>query len=195
MLTGLILGLSSCTNKTNQVEQSTEKLHSFFIVDNKLYAVGTLYDYQFEGVLVRELNRFLTTPLTNKINMMEVRFEVKEAPKVQGSYYIELAQEGLSEKELDQLVREFGFYIGHDNVRKNYSADGQLVRLADRDDILQKFRFKQPLEADFIRYETVNTFDKDTAVSVIKLPLTVAKTVIELPVRTFWLMGCATYGC
>lgn len=192
----LLFGLVGCTSQT-ELDVKTEKLHSFLIVENKLYAVGELHDYEFENKLVTELNHFLQSPFANKIQGIEVAFAIKDSPNVKGSYQVSLSPKALSEQEMEKLKTDFGFELDAEQLIKTYHADGKVVKLANREEILQKFRFKQPLDATLTYYNTRNQMNAvaEGAISIVMLPVGIAASVIALPVFVIWVASCAYHDC
>lgn len=77
ILITLIFGLSACSSSDNKVEIKQEKLYSFLIVQDKLYAVGEHHDYQFEHDLVEKLDSFLKSPYEKFISEIEINLDVK----------------------------------------------------------------------------------------------------------------------
>ncbi|MDW1122590.1 hypothetical protein P2M42_10475 [Mannheimia haemolytica] len=193
MLITLIFGITACFSSLEFDESKQEKINSFLIVGNKLYVVGELHDYEFEHQQVAELNNFLKSLIANKIKSVEANFEVKESKKVEGSYRIILDGKSLTESERSTVMNTFHFNSAQ-NPSITYQAEGNLVKLANREELLQKFRFKQALEAN-VRYYKMKSGLQNTAegaLSIVMLPVAV---VAVLPFYMFWVGACATYGC
>lgn len=189
MLITLLFELVSCTSQT-ELDIKNEKFHSFLIVENKLYAIGELHDYEFENNLVRELNDFLQSPFVNKIQAIEISLSIKDSPNVTGSYKVLLSPQTFSEREIEKLKTDFGFELYPEQLIKTYHADGKVVKLANRAEILQKFRFKQPLDATLTYYNTTLTEHPAlSAFSPILLPIGI---IIYIPVA---MIGCAMSRC
>lgn len=199
MLIALMFGVTACSSSLEFDESKQEKIHSFLIVENKLYVVGELHDYEFEHQQVTELNNFLKSLIANKIKSVEANFKVKESQKVEGRYSIILDGKALTESERNTVINAFHFNSAQ-NPSITYQAEGNLVKLANREELLQKFRFKQPLDARVHYYKTKsglqNTADRalDGVLAVAMIPVA---AVLVVPMMIVWGVACAgsTGGC
>lgn len=193
MLITLIFGITACSSSLEFDESKQEKINSFLIVGNKLYVLGELHDYEFEHQQVTELNNFLKTLIANKIKSVEANFNVNEAPKVEGSYRITLDGKTLSESERNTVINTFNFNSAQ-NPSITYQSEGKLVKLANREELLQKFRFKQPINATVRYYKTKSGLQNtaEGALGVVMLPVAV---VVAVPFYMFWVGACAVHGC
>ncbi|MFA9500616.1 hypothetical protein ACERCG_09370 [Mannheimia sp. E30BD] len=185
----ICFGLVGCSVFSDKPLTQTKRdnLQSFLIVQNKLYIVGELHDYQFEHDLVTQLNHFLKSPYANHIEQVEAQFIIEKSPKVEGEYKVYLSGDKLKPTDRARLKSEFSFNDAAGSMMyRSYKANGQIVKLANRNEILQKYRFKKPIEARVIYYE----FESDTSAGEIALaavtypitiPLAIAAGVALLP--------------
>lgn len=189
----LVLGLSACSSSLEFDDSKQEKLLSFLIVENKLYVVGELHDYEFENQQVNELNTFLKSQIANKIKSVEANFRVKNSSNVEGEYRIQLDGERLSENERNKAVNDFKF-TSNQNPYITYRADGKLVKLGNRNELLHQFRFKDPIDAT-VRYYKTRSGLQNTAEGVLGVIILPVAVVAVLPMYMFWVGACAIYGC
>lgn len=187
----LVFTLTGCAyfSKPQHTHTEQEKLKSFLIVQDKLYIVGQLHDYQFENDLVTQLDRFLKSPYANQIKDIRIQFVTDgyQPADVEGEYGVFVSGDKLTPSDRAQLKAEFGFDdVSSNMMYRSYKANGKIVRLTNRNEILQKYRFKQPLEAKLIYEFYPGSEDKrEAALAIasapITIPLFIAKTLILLP--------------
>lgn len=186
----LVFTLTSCAYFSSKplTQTKQENLQSFLIVQDKLYIVGQLHDYQFENDLVTQLDRFLQSPYANQIEDIRIQFVIEKSPIVEGEYGVFVSGDKLKPSDRAKLKAEFGFNDASSNMMyRSYKANGKVVQLTNRKEILQKYRFKQPLEAKVIYYEFDSTSEEkmETALAIatapVTIPLAVAAGVVLLP--------------
>lgn len=196
VLLTLIFGITACSSSVDFDGSKQEKINSFLIVGNKLYVVGELHDYEFEHQQVTDLNNFLKNPIANKIKYVDASFNIKGTSKVEGSYRIILDGKALTQSEKNTVINTYKFNSAQ-NPSITYQAEGNLVKLANREELLQKFRFKQPLEATLRYYKTKsglqNTVEGvlDGVATIVMIPVGV---VVYVPMMAVWGVACATSG-
>lgn len=197
----MALALTGCAYFSSKplTQTKQENLQSFLIVQDKLYIVGQLHDYQFENDLVSQLDRFLKSSYANQIEDIDVQFVIEKSPVVEGEYKVYLSGDKLKPNDRVKLKAEFGFNDASSNMMyRSYKANGKVVQLTNRNEVLQRYRFKRPLEAKVIYYEFDSTSDEkmETALGIAALPITIPMAVVGAVILVpLLLVGCATSQC
>lgn len=192
MCMALSLGLSGCAYLAGipLTETKDEQLHSFLIVQNKLYIVGERHDYQFESDLVGQLNHFLKSPYAKHTEEVKAQFIIEKHPVVDGEYGVFLSGDKLKPADRAKLKADYGFNnASNDLMYRKYEAKGKVVKLENRAEILQKYRFKKPMAAKVIyhEYELSSDQKREIALGVaaapVMVPLAVVAGVVALPIQ------------
>ena len=193
ILITLIFGLSACSSSDNKGEIKQEKLYSFLIVQDKLYAVGEHHDYQFEHDLVEKLDSFLKSPYEKFISEIEINLDVKlGGSTVEGTYrvYVDMSKQTKSQQQ--KLIDDYGFAHSNGKLYKSYRAEGKVVKLQNRDEILQKYRFQKPLDARLV-YSGELSEGAEVALAILVMPVTIPLAlvvgVVALPFQLVCLGG------
>ncbi|XDZ50242.1 hypothetical protein AB8Q18_08525 [Neisseriaceae bacterium CLB008] len=200
--------LSSCVTSTVYKHSREESIQAVFIQGDKLYAAGPEFEYEFNGNSVIRLQSFLNSTYKNKILFTTANFwdYTKNTNEIRGNYSIYLDKEIFTKEEVDDLVKNYKFGIVNvlgtegtkamnkllpdRNINKpllsgNYYLEGRVVKLDNRDELLEKYLLKKPLEV------TVESYGKEVSVNgkAILGPMLVA------PAFIMWGVACKTQGC
>lgn len=158
----LMISCSSNSSKTSE----NETLRALIFSQNKLYVVGRIHDYEFNNEQqVADFQKFLQSPFAKRISKAEADITIVENSEdennIHGWYEIEFDPNKLTTAERHTLVNDFAF---HDTtyrfevpvlVRK-YASEGKLVKLTNRNEILQKSSLPTPLnvKVDYVTHST-----------------------------------------
>ena len=162
-------------------------IKSFFIADNRIYAIGQLNSYQFNSKDNRDtaqLIKLLESPYTKNISSVkidEIRKNVK-TNEVEAFLSIYFNHQNLTKTQLDELYNINSPY--RDGRRMFFSMNnGNLVDIKNKNEILQKAKLIQPLETKYVEFSnekeiSINKLNKEeAALSAIIIPF----AIIGLP--------------
>lgn len=155
----LALSLSACkVTKKIELESSRETILAFAVADDKLYGVGKLHSYQFK--YPRDLKKFMKNLDTSKLEMVgidDIQYNV-ETQKISTVLRFRFKDEG------KRSVESF--------VLKN----GEIVELANRDEILKIGKLKYPMKAIFKPYKT----ESERSAEPLLIPFIIPFKLVEL---------------
>lgn len=182
--------LLSCVTADQQYKELSSKkevIKSFFIADNRIYAIGQLNSYQFnskDNGNTAQLIKLLESPYTKNISSVkidEIRKNVK-TNEVEAFLSIYFNHQNLTKAQLDELYNINSPY--RDGRRMFFSMNnGNLVDIKNKNEILQKAKLIQPLETKYVEFSnekeiSINKLNKEeAALSAIIIPF----AIIGLP--------------
>ena len=156
--------LFGCTTNKKEISKQTEVIQAFFIANNNIYAVGNLNSYQFSSSKSENVQHFI-----NFLNSKDMR-AFKEAHidriekntednSIEAYIFIELDSKKLTEKE--RLFNKRDVYKSSQGNHDLFFriSHGELVKLQNKDEILNKGKLSKPLKTNLIEYMNTREFD------------------------------------
>lgn len=187
LITTFLLGCVTEDQQYKELSSKKEVIKSFFIADNRIYAIGQLNSYQFnskDNGNTAQLIKLLESPYTKNISSVkidEIRKNVK-TNEVEAFLSIYFNHKNLTKAQLDELYNINSPY--RDGRRMFFSMNnGNLVDIKNKNEILQKAKLIQPLETKYVEFSnekeiSINKLNKEeTALSAIIIPF----AIIGLP--------------
>ena len=187
LIATLLLGCVTADQQYKESSSKKEVIKSFFIADNRIYAIGQLNSYQFnskDNGDTAQLIKLLESPYTQNISFVkidEIRKNVK-SNKVEAFLSIHFNHKNLTKAQLDELYNINSPY--RDGRRMFFSMNnGNLVDIKNKNEILQKAKLIQPLETKYVEFSnekeiSINKLNKEeAALSAIMIPF----AIIGLP--------------
>ncbi|EXI63287.1 hypothetical protein [Mannheimia granulomatis] len=83
-----------------------------------------------------------------------------------------------------QALQKLGFEFNHSKeyLWKSYAGlGGKITRFKNREEMLEKYKFKQPIIAKVKSYQKNIEFSFDDTIAVIAAPITIPASIILLP--------------
>lgn len=207
----LVLFLSSCSSY-NEIDRDksgeTVEIRSTFITDDKLYVFTDSNDYQFEDSDVDKLKNFAASKYNEKIFYFSSTLNVINE-NISGNYIVYIDPRHLSKDEIDDLTDNYDFsirnYIENNDTEKfkklipdyqnkyfligYYNADGKIINISNRDELISKYALKKPITATVNYYHKRLEFSqksKDVAI----MPLQAMTLLIIAPVYLIIMATC-----
>lgn len=187
LIATLLLGCVTADQQYKELSSKKEVIKSFFIADNRIYAIGQLNSYQFnskDNGNTAQLIKLLESPYTKNISFVkidEIRKNVK-SNEVEAFLSIYFNHKNLTKAQLDELYNINSPY--RDGRRMFFSMNnGNLVDIKNKNEILQKAKLIQPLETKYVEFSnekeiSINKLNKEeAALSAIIIPF----AIIGLP--------------
>ena len=187
LIATLLLGCVTADQQYKELSSQKEVIKSFFIADNRIYAIGQLNSYQFnskDNGNTAQLIKLLESPYTKNISFVkidEIRKNVK-SNEVEAFLSIHFNHKNLTKAQLDELYNINSPY--RDGRRMFFSMNnGNLVDIKNKNEILQKAKLIQPLETKYVEFSnekeiSINKLNKEeVALSAIIIPF----AIIGLP--------------
>lgn len=187
LIATLLLGCVTADQQYKELSSQKEVIKSFFIADNRIYAIGQLNSYQFnskDNGDTAQLIKLLESPYTQNISFVkidEIRKNVK-SNEVEAFLSIHFNHKNLTKAQLDELYNINSPY--RDGRRMFFSMNnGNLVDIKNKNEILQKAKLIQPLETKYVEFSnekeiSINKLNKEeAALSAIMIPF----AIIGLP--------------
>ena len=187
LIATLLLGCVTVDQQYKELSSKKEVIKSFFIADNRIYAIGQLNSYQFnskDNGNTAQLIKLLESPYTKNISFVkidEIRKNVK-SNEVEAFLSIYFNHKNLTKSQLDELYNINSPY--RDGRRMFFSMNnGNLVDIKNKNEILQKAKLIQPLETKYVEFSnekeiSINKLNKEeVALSAIIIPF----AIIGLP--------------
>jgi len=187
LITTFLLGCVTEDQQYKELSSKKEVIKSFFIADNRIYAIGQLNSYQFnskDNGNTAQLIKLLESPYTKNISSVkidEIRKNVK-TNEVEAFLSIYFNHQNLTKAQLDELYNINSPY--RDGRRMFFSMNnGNLVDIKNKNEILQKAKLIQPLETKYVEFSnekeiSINKLNKEeAALSAIIIPF----AIIGLP--------------
>ena len=154
LIATLLLGCVTADQQYKELSSKKEVIKSFFIADNRIYAIGQLNSYQFnskDNGDTAQLIKLLESPYTQNISFVkidEIRKNVK-SNEVEAFLSIHFNHKNLTKAQLDELYNINSPY--RDGRRMFFSMNnGNLVDIKNKNEILQKAKLIQPLETKYV---------------------------------------------
>lgn len=187
LIATFLLGCITADQQYKELSSQKEVIKSFFIADNRIYAIGQLNSYQFnskDNGNTAQLIKLLESPYTKNISFVkidEIRKNVK-SNEVEAFLSIYFNHKNLTKAQLDELYNINSPY--RDGRRMFFSMNnGNLVDIKNKNEILQKAKLIQPLETKYVEFSnekeiSINKLNKEeVALSAIIIPF----AIIGLP--------------
>ena len=187
LIATFLLGCITADQQYKELSSQKEVIKSFFIADNRIYAIGQLNSYQFnskDNGDTAQLIKLLESPYTKNISFVkidEIRKNVK-SNEVEAFLSIYFNHKNLTKAQLDELYNINSPY--RDGRRMFFSMNnGNLVDIKNKNEILQKAKLIQPLETKYVEFSnekeiSINKLNKEeAALSAIIIPF----AIIGLP--------------
>ena len=187
LIATFLLGCVTTDQQYKELSSKKEVIKSFFIADNRIYAIGQLNSYQFnskDNGNTAQLIKLLESPYTKNISSVkidEIRKNVK-TNEVEAFLSIYFNHQNLTKAQLDELYNINSPY--RDGRRMFFSMNnGNLVDIKNKNEILQKAKLIQPLETKYVEFSnekeiSINKLNKEeAALSAIIIPF----AIIGLP--------------
>ena len=187
LIATFLLGCVTADQQYKELSSQKEVIKSFFIADNRIYAIGQLNSYQFnskDNGDTAQLIKLLESPYTKNISFVkidEIRKNVK-SNEVEAFLSIYFNHKNLTKAQLDELYNINSPY--RDGRRMFFSMNnGNLVDIKNKNEILQKAKLIQPLETKYVEFSnekeiSINKLNKEeAALSAIIIPF----AIIGLP--------------
>lgn len=187
LIATFLLGCITADQQYKELSSQKEVIKSFFIADNRIYAIGQLNSYQFnskDNGNTAQLIKLLESPYTKNISFVkidEIRKNVK-SNEVEAFLSIYFNHKNLTKAQLDELYNINSPY--RDGRRMFFSMNnGNLVDIKNKNEILQKAKLIQPLETKYVEFSnekeiSINKLNKEeAALSAIIIPF----AIIGLP--------------
>ena len=187
LIATLLLGCVKADQQYKELSSKKEVIKSFFIADNRIYAIGQLNSYQFnskDNGDTAQLIKLLESPYTKNISFVkidEIRKNVK-SNDAEAFLSIHFNHKNLTKAQLDELYNINSPY--RDGRRMFFSMNnGNLVDIKNKNEILQKAKLIQPLETKYVEFSnekeiSINKLNKEeAALSAIMIPF----AIIGLP--------------
>ena len=187
LIATFLLGCVTADQQYKELSSQKEVIKSFFIADNRIYAIGQLNSYQFnskDNGNTAQLIKLLESPYTKNISFVkidEIRKNVK-SNEVEAFLSIYFNHKNLTKAQLDELYNINSPY--RDGRRMFFSMNnGNLVDIKNKNEILQKAKLIQPLETKYVEFSnekeiSINKLNKEeAALSAIIIPF----AIIGLP--------------
>lgn len=135
--------------------------------ENKLYVIGEKYDYVFSGGGVQN---FLATKYAKSVLYATVILRIHEDQKLNGMYTVYLDPKKVSEDEYESIKK--AFYVTFNDAPEELAlkqkvltiqlaADGEVVKLENRNELLAKYKLQKPLQAEIEYYKDTLILDKE----------------------------------
>lgn len=187
LIATFLFGCVTADQQYKELSSKKEVIKSFFIADNRIYAIGQLNSYQFnskDNGDTAQLIKLLESPYTKNISSVkidEIRKNVK-TNEVEAFLSIYFNHQNLTKAQLDELYNINSPY--RDGRRMFFSMNnGNLVDIKNKNEILQKAKLIQPLETKYVEFSnekeiSINKLNKEeAALSAIIIPF----AIIGLP--------------
>lgn len=187
LIATFLFGCVTADQQYKELSSKKEVIKSFFIADNRIYAIGQLNSYQFnskDNGNTAQLIKLLESPYTKNISSVkidEIRKNVK-TNEVEAFLSIYFNHQNLTKAQLDELYNINSPY--RDGRRMFFSMNnGNLVDIKNKNEILQKAKLIQPLETKYVEFSnekeiSINKLNKEeAALSAIIIPF----AIIGLP--------------
>ncbi len=163
----LSLVIMGCSTTRNYQAKKEETLNAFALDKNNLYIVGELYDYHIKvkdnekssGNNPKGFLEFLHSDVVKKVIGIEVS-DIKHkvgSKRVNTRIKLNLNKEGLTEQQKAFLTNQYKL-SEFDNITFNL-FDVELVKLKNREQILQNGRLSRPAKAKFLGYSETSEID------------------------------------
>ena len=185
LIATLLLGCVTADQQYKELSYKKEVIKSFFIADNRIYAIGQLNSYQFnskDNGNTAQLIKLLESPYTKNISFVkidEIRKNVK-SNEVEAFLSIYFNHKNLTKAQLDELYNINSPY--RDGRRMFFSMNnGNLVDIKNKNEILQKAKLIQPLETKYVE------FSNEKAISINKL--TQEEVALSASIIPFAIIG------
>lgn len=195
LIATFLFGCVTADQQYKELSSKKEVIKSFFIADNRIYAIGQLNSYQFnskDNGDTAQLIKLLESPYTKNISSVkidEIRKNVK-TNEVEAFLSIYFNHQNLTKAQLDKLYNINSPY--RDGRRMFFSMNnGNLVDIKNKNEILQKAKLIQPLETKYVEFSnekeiSINKLNKEEAAlssiiipfAIIGLPFAIVEKVL-----------------
>lgn len=195
LIATFLFGCVTADQQYKELSSKKEVIKSFFIADNRIYAIGQLNSYQFnskDNGDTAQLIKLLESPYTKNISSVkidEIRKNVK-TNEVEAFLSIYFNHQNLTKAQLDELYNINSPY--RDGRRMFFSMNnGNLVDIKNKNEILQKAKLIQPLETKYVEFSnekeiSINKLNKEEAAlssiiipfAIIGLPFAIVEKVL-----------------
>ena len=201
--------LCACGAMKGQLtKQELETIHTLLVDNDHLYVLGSKYDYQFtDPILTKELPKFLQSKYKHKIVDIKIHFRMLENNQVNGGYRIEIDSKSLTNREKQDLIKQYKFQL-YDNALVKYygyiyrgkridgsvddnnlAPNGHIISLQNKSSIMEKYKLNPPLPANLL-YIDQKLDASTTALSVGAFALSAPFVVLTLPVSLPLMIMC-----
>lgn len=198
----MILFLNACSSYT-QIDSNKSgdviKVKSALIENDNLYIVSDSTNYHFKGGAITALKKFATSKYNEKVIYFSASLGIM-GNVVNGSYMIYLDPKDFTIDELDDLASTYHFYRSNyqsnndeemiKNQIPNYEnrffiigkfyANGEMVNLSNKDELLEKYSLPKPVFAN-VNYYSKHLKPSDTLKTIAVMPLQAISLILVAP--------------
>lgn len=198
----MILFLNACSSYT-QIDSNKSgdviKVKSALIENDNLYIVSDSTNYHFKGGAITALKKFATSKYNEKVIYFSASLGIM-GNVVNGSYMIYLDPKDFTIDELDDLASTYHFYRSNyqsnndDEMIKNqipnyenrffiigkFYANGEMVNLSNKDELLEKYSLPKPVFAN-VNYYSKHLKPSDTLKTIAVMPLQAISLILVAP--------------
>lgn len=198
----MILFLNACSSYT-QIDSNKSgdviKVKSALIENDNLYIVSDSTNYHFKGGAITALKKFATSKYNEKVIYFSASLGIM-GNVVNGSYMIYLDPKDFTIDELDDLASTYHFYRSNyqsnndeemiKNQIANYEnrffiigkfyANGEMVNLSNKDELLEKYSLPKPVFAN-VNYYSKHLKPSDTLKTIAVMPLQAISLILVAP--------------
>lgn len=198
----MILFLNACSSYT-QIDSNKSgdviKVKSALIENDNLYIVSDSTNYHFKGEAITALKKFATSKYNEKVIYFSASLGIM-GNVVNGSYMIYLDPKDFTIDELDDLASTYHFYRsnyqsnnGEEMIKNqipNYEnrffiigkfyANGEMVNLSNKDELLEKYSLPKPVFAN-VNYYSKHLKPSDTLKTIAVMPLQAISLILVAP--------------
>ena len=142
-----------------------EVIHSFFIAEDNIYAIGQLNSYHFAGSKYSEtgdLIRILRSPYVKNISSVKIHSIAKdvEKNKVKATLTLYFNDKELTQKQSNELYGQNYYNMQEHNIFFRME-DGEIVDIKNKNEILKKAKLIKPLETKYLEYRQEKRFSAE----------------------------------
>lgn len=185
--------LSACFNESYDFrgKEFEEPVQAILVESDKIYFIGSTIDAIFDKTLIDNtkasdviyfLNKLLQSPYGRKISNHRITLAIYDE-NIQIQYSPQFIAENLTMSDI-QALQKLGFQFSHSKeyLWKSYAGlGGKITQFKNRKEILEKYKFKQPIITKAKSYQKSIEFSFDDTISVIAAPITIPASIILLP--------------
>ena len=162
LITFVLFGCTSLQDK--ELSSQKEVIHSFFIAEDNIYAIGQLNSYHFAGSKYSEtgdLIRILRSPYVKNISSVKIHSIAKnvEKNKVKATLTLYFNDKELTQKQSNELYGQNYHNMQEHNIFFRME-DGEIVDIK-KNEILKKAKLIKPLETKYLEYRQEKRFSAE----------------------------------
>ena len=163
LITFVLFGCTSLQDK--ELSSQKEVIHSFFIAEDNIYAIGQLNSYHFAGSEYSEtgdLIRILRSPYVKNISSVKIHSIAKdvEKNKVKATLTLYFNDKELTQKQSNELYGQKYYYMHEHNIFF-IMKDFEIVDIKNKNEILKKAKLIKPLETKYLEYRQEKRFSAE----------------------------------